>query len=204
VPVTIQRWSVRRIGLWATVMLLVTLAGVYSTSRYNNSELGTKMPLHIDTLGCAHLEPLRLMAQSVPSASLLPCVRSSLAGWRVASVTVNRGRSVITLDNDRAGPGAMVVRLTSGCDPGGATQIVSDQQQVRRYQRTESLTPTFSATRYDLFPGGCVTTRVRAPAARGPEAATEAPLILGFTTRQALQKRAGAALGRLHLDPGGP
>jgi hypothetical protein len=47
------------------------------------------------------------MAQSVPSASLVPCVRSSLAGWRVASVTVNRGRSVITLDNDRAGRGAM-------------------------------------------------------------------------------------------------
>jgi hypothetical protein len=204
VPVTIQRWSLRRIGLVAGVLLLAALL-VGNAGTLLNHDTATKTTLGRHDLGCAHLEPLWLQAQSVPSASMLPCVRLLPAGWSVADVAVNDGRSVLTLDNDRAGTGAMVARLTAGCAPAGATQIVSDQQQVRRYQRTESLTPTFQATRFDVFPGGCVTTRVRAPAAQAPEVVTEAPLILGFTTRQALQQalsqRSG---GRLQLDPGGP
>src|SRR4029453_16628768 len=118
-PVSIQRWSIRRVGLWAAVMLLVALASAYSASRFNNNDLGTKTLLHIDNLGCGHLQPMWLEAQSVPSASLVPCVRSMVVGWRVASVTVNPGRTVITLDHDRAGPGAMVVRLTAACTPTG-------------------------------------------------------------------------------------
>jgi tRNA A-37 threonylcarbamoyl transferase component Bud32 len=204
-PVSIQRWSLRRVGLWAAIMLLVALASAYSALRFNNNDLGTKTLLHIDNLDCDHLQPMWLEAQSVPTASLVPCVRSMVAGWRVASVTVNPGRTVITLDNDRAGPGAMVVRLTAGCGPAGAPQIVSDHREVRRYQRTESVTPTFSSTRFDVFPGGCVTTQLTVPAARGPFVASDAPLILGFTTRQALQQALDQrSTGRLHLDPGEP
>ena len=54
-----------------------------------------------------------LLAQSVPSASLVPS--SSLpAGWMVGNVTVNNGRSVIPLNHDRAGTGVLVIgwRLT--------------------------------------------------------------------------------------------
>jgi hypothetical protein len=145
------------------------------------------------------------MAQAVPSASLVPCVRVLPAGWKLGDVAVNSGRALLSFDNDRAGRAAMVVRLTAGCDPAGATQIVSDQQQVRRYQRTESLTPRLSAVRFDVFAGGCVTTRVRAPAGQGFVLATEVPLILGFTTRQALaQALAQRSEGRLQLDPGEP
>jgi hypothetical protein len=43
------------------------------------------------------------------------------------------------------------------------------------------------------------------PAARGPFVASDAPLILGFTTRQALQQALDQrSTGRLHLDPGEP
>ena len=55
----------------------------------------------------------------------------------------------------------------------------------------------------DVFPGGCVTTQLSAPAARAGAVATEAPQILGFTSRQTLQheleRRSG---GRLHMDSG--
>jgi tRNA A-37 threonylcarbamoyl transferase component Bud32 len=200
-PVRIQRWSFRRIGLMTAMLALLAVVGLALAGSLRD-EVATKTPLKIDNLGCTHLEPLWLQAQAVPSASLVPCVRSLPTGWTVANVTVNNGRSVITLDNDRAGTGAMVVRLTAGCDPGGATRIVSDQQEVRRYQRTENIDARFSAVRFDAFPGGCVTTRLSAPAGRGVSVATEAPLILGFTTRQtlqqALEQRSG---GRLHLDP---
>jgi hypothetical protein len=68
--------------------------------------------------------------------------------------------------------------------------------------RVERLTPQFSATRFDVFAGGCVTTRLATPAAHRTQLISEAPSVLGFTTRQALQQtldqRSG---GRLHLDP---
>ena len=64
------------------------------------------------------------------------------------------------------------------------------------------LAPMFSATRFDLFAGGCITTRMTAPVASRAEITSEASLILGYTIRQSLQQtledRSG---GRLHLDP---
>ena len=116
-------------------------------------------------------------------------------------VTVNDGRSVLTLDHDRAG-GAMVARLTAGCDVGQAAEQASGQPGVRRCQLVERQGPDFSAVRFDVFPGGCVTTRIRAPAPNRTEVTAAAPGILGFTPRQqlaaALEQRSG---GRLQLDP---
>ena len=37
-------------------------------------------------------------------------------------MAVNDGRSVVTLNHDRAGPSAVVLRLTAACDPAGAVQ----------------------------------------------------------------------------------
>jgi hypothetical protein len=167
-------------------------------------EEANKTPLYITHLGCTDLEPLWLEAQSVPSASLVPCVRSLPAGWSVAGVAVNDGRSVLTLDHDRAGAGAMVVRLSAGCDIRGATQVPSDQPGARRFMLIERLAPQFSATRFEVFAGGCITTHSTAPAGSRAELTAEAPLILGFTPRQTLQQALEQrSNGQLHLDPAG-
>src|SRR6266542_3835065 len=99
-PIRIQRWSVRRVGLWAAIALLVVLASLNPTAVFDN-QVAVRTPLNTGNLSCAHLEPLWLMAQSVPSASLVPCVPSQVPGWKVAEVAVNNGRSVIILDHDR-------------------------------------------------------------------------------------------------------
>jgi hypothetical protein len=144
------------------------------------------------------------MAQSVPSASLVPCVESRLPGWTVANVAVNDGRSVITLDHDRAGAAAVVVRMAAAaCDPApGAVKGSSQVPGVRRFVRVEPLVGAFSATWYDQFPGGCVTYRLHSTTDPTGQFANEAPQLLGFTTReqlrQALSQRSG---GRLQLDP---
>jgi tRNA A-37 threonylcarbamoyl transferase component Bud32 len=201
-PIPIQRWSFRRVGLMAATLALVAVVGLALAGSLID-DVATKTPLQIDSLGCTDLEPLWLQAQAIPSASLVPCVRSLPTGWTVGDVFVNNGQSVISMDSDRSGPGAMVVRLTAACDPAGATPITSDHRDVRRYQMSETRPATFSSTRFDVFPGGCVTTQLSAPAARAGAVATEAPQILGFTSRQTLQheleRRSG---GRLHLDPG--
>jgi hypothetical protein len=43
------------------------------------------------------------MAQSVPSAALVPCVQNLPAGWRLADVRVQDSSSRIAFDSDRAG-----------------------------------------------------------------------------------------------------
>ena len=180
----------------------MVLVGSNSSSNVTNNE-AVATPLDIDSLACTDLEPLWLQAQSVPSASLVPCVRSLPAGWSLSNVTVNNGRSVLTLDHDRAGMGALVVRLTAACDPAGASPVLSDQPGVRRLMLIHDLGPMFSATRFDVFPGGCVSTRMTAPVASRAEVTSEASLILGYTTRQSLQQRLEERSGgRLHLDPG--
>jgi membrane-associated phospholipid phosphatase/tRNA A-37 threonylcarbamoyl transferase component Bud32 len=201
-PIRIQRWSIRRIALLALVALLGLLVGSNIVENVTHNEAGAT-PLYIGNLACTDLEPQWLEAQSVPSASLVPCLRSLPAGWTLSNVTVNNGRSVLTLDNDRAGMGAMVVRLAATCDPAGASPVLSDQPGVRRLMLIQDLAPMFSATRFDMFAGGCVSSRMTAPVTSRAEITSEASLILGYTTRQSLQQtlkeRSG---GRLHLDPG--
>jgi membrane-associated phospholipid phosphatase/tRNA A-37 threonylcarbamoyl transferase component Bud32 len=203
-PIRIQRWSLRRIGLLAGVLLLVVVL-VGNSGVLFDRHLAIKTSLNSHELSCTRPQPLWLEAQSVPSAAMVPCVRSLPVGWTLADVAVNSGRSLLSFDNDRAGPGAMVVQLTAGCDIQGATRVVVDQPGVLRYLRIGQLQPRFAATRLDVFPGGCVTTRLTAPKASRAELTSEAPLILGLTTRQtlrqALEQRSG---GRLHLDPSKP
>jgi tRNA A-37 threonylcarbamoyl transferase component Bud32 len=201
-PIRIQRWSARRIGLLALVAVLLAFFAQQIAGGITSSEAG-KTPLYIDDLGCTHLEPLWLEAQSVPSASMVPCVRSLPVGWTVANVTVNDGRSVLTLNHDRAGDAALVVRLTAACDPSGAVEGPSATEGIRHFQRTESRAGKFSATWYDRFPGGCVTTRMRLTTDPNGEFAAQAPQVLGFTTRAALQEALSQrSHGRLQLDSG--
>jgi hypothetical protein len=202
-PIRIQRWSLRRIGLWALMAALLALVGVTIADSVTTNEAG-KTPVNGTSLACTDLEPLWLQAQSVPSASLVPCVRSLPVGWSVARVTVNDGRSVLTLNHDRAGDGALVVRLTAACAPGGAVEGPSATEGVRHSQRTESRAGGFSATWYDQFPGGCVTTRLRLTTDPNGEFAAQAPQVLKFTTRVALREALSRRSdGRLQLDPGG-
>jgi tRNA A-37 threonylcarbamoyl transferase component Bud32/membrane-associated phospholipid phosphatase len=196
-PIRMQRWSARRVGLWAAILALVILATVNSKYVLSTENL-VETPLGVKDAGCGDLEPLWLMAQSVPSASLIPCLQLVPVDWTVAEVAVNNGRSVITLDHDRGGKAAMVVRLTAAaaCDLAGATEVTSEQRGARRYYRARDNTRAYK------FPGGCVTQRFTAAAPSALRMRDTAASELGFTTRAALQaalsRRSG---GRLQLDP---
>ena len=123
----------------------------------------------------------------------------------VGNVTVNDGRSVLSLDHDRAGPGVLALRLTATCDTRGTTEVSSDQPQVRHYQRIDRQAPRLEATRFDRFQGGCVTAQAAVPAANQAEITGQLTTILHYTSRQALQQaldqRSG---GRLRLNPPTP
>jgi hypothetical protein len=198
-PIRVQRWSARRIGLWVAILALLVLAALNPRYLFNTKD-AVQTPLGVKDVGCGQLEPLWLMAQSVPSASLVPCVQLLPAGWRVAEVAVNNGRSLITLDHDRGGRAALVVRLTASCDRAGAREVASEQRGARRYYRPG---PGSSGTRFYEFAGGCVTQRFRAAAPSAARMNETASTEFGFITREQLrQALAQRSHGRLELDPG--
>ena len=202
-PIRIQRWSGRRVGLLLLVVpLAVLLVPTVRVVLFNHDPNTTR--LQILNLDCADLEPLWLQAQAVPSASRVPCVEL-LPGWRMLGANARNGWSGFTLDHDQAGNRAVVVRLTPACDPAGATQMPSQRPGVQHYERTERTPGRFAATWYDQFPGGCVTYKLRSTTDLEGKFATQAPLVLGFTTRQALQQALQErSNGRLHLAPPAP
>jgi tRNA A-37 threonylcarbamoyl transferase component Bud32/membrane-associated phospholipid phosphatase len=200
-PIRIQRWSARRVGLWALILALVVLAALNSRNIFS-TEVAVATPLGVKDVGCGDLEPLWLMAQSVPSASLIPCLQLVPADWTVAKVAVNNGRSVITLDHNRAGGAAMVVRLTASCDLAGATEVTSEQSGARRYLRLDRTSTEFSAIRAYTFPGGCVTQRFRGAGPSAFRLSDTASIEFGFITREQLrQALSQRSHGRLELDP---
>ncbi|HEY2959620.1 MAG TPA: phosphatase PAP2 family protein [Actinomycetota bacterium] len=200
-PVRMQQWSLRRVGLWVAIPLLAVV--VLNPTHYLDRRVAVRTPLGISNLDCAHLEPLWLEAQSVPSASLLPCVESRLPGWKVAEIAVNDGRTVIDLDHDRAGEQAVELSLTASCELAGAVEVPSQEPGTSRFERVESLAGRYSATWHDRFPGGCLSYRLRSTSDPEGRFATEVPSLLGFATRDGLrQDLARRSGGRLRLDPG--
>ena len=206
-PIRIQRWSIRRIVLWTALVLLVVVISANARSIYDDwfgGGLATETSLHTDSLGCDEWEPLWLQAQAVPTATLVPCVRTLPAAWTVANVAVNDGRSVITLGHDRAGdaPVEVTFRFSGDCDVTGAAEGPSAQAGVRRYQPIEGSTGADSAVWYDRFAGGCVTARVHSTTDLDDGFANELPAVLGYVSRQTLADELETRSdGRLHLDP---
>jgi hypothetical protein len=140
-----------------------------------------------DSIGAVVIE-----AQSVPTAARVPCVQELPPGVSLTSVRINSGQSEFVLGSDRAGTRALVVRLRQTCDTAGATEIVSDQDGTRRFERIRSVTPGFAATRSYTFKGGCITYEFRLSAAGRP-LVNEISLAVGSVSRS----QVAAAVKRL-------
>lgn len=109
--------------------------------------------------GCQPGGRLGILAQSVPTATLVPCVQEMPVGWNFDSLDVDSGRARFWLDSDRAGLRAAEVELSPTCDVDGATLVAPEEEGAERYQRLTSLSPRFVGATYDVFEGGCVTYR---------------------------------------------
>jgi membrane-associated phospholipid phosphatase/tRNA A-37 threonylcarbamoyl transferase component Bud32 len=199
-PVVMQRWSMRRVLLLCSAVLLVLLL-LSDPSGLVRNELA-ETPLYGGDVGCTDLEAVWLVAQSVPSASLVPCVRLLPAGWTVAGATVNDGRATFTFDNDRIGMSFLVVRFSSTCAlPAGATRTGVGASGVERFVWIET-TPSFATTWYDRFAGGCVTRRLTARTAEFPILPDEVTSTVALIGRDVLdQALQGRSAGRLRLQP---
>lgn len=102
---------------------------------------------------------LAIIAQAVRSASMVPCLDQIPVGWSFAALDVDSGGARFWLNSDRSGLRALEVELLESCDTSGATVAAADEDGIQRYQHLTSLSPRFTGTTYDVFPGGCVAYR---------------------------------------------
>ena len=91
-PITIQRWSFRRVGLILLTLLVVVATGAFCLSLFFPSRVGDVMAPICDTR-----RTMILMAQAVPSAEQLPCIESLPLGWSLSGATIARGRATFVL-----------------------------------------------------------------------------------------------------------
>jgi hypothetical protein len=136
----------RRVSLTA-VLLLVPLAGC-SAGDTGQTPLCTNIN---DTV-------FVLLAQSVPSATQLPCVSDFPAGWSFGGTNISSGLGRFWLDSDRGGLHAVEVSLRSTCDTTDAIEErpAPDEAATRVFVRPDSLSPSFTGVRFLRFEGGCI------------------------------------------------
>jgi hypothetical protein len=212
-PIAIQRWSTRRIVLLLAVVLAlipaIPLAWAFARSSTNP---GGAAVVTGANGSCTQLEELWLEAQSVPSASRIPCVQAP-AGV-VGALAVGNGESVLKLSHASvdinigiggqpqaaAKAGSVTIRLTASCaQPTGNGEVIAPG--VRRF-RTQG--PDGTPQVVDVSPGGCLTYQPDPGIGPSDPLLDQAQHAVSFQTRDelrdALQRRSA---GRLHLDPEG-
>ena len=146
-----------------------------------------------------------LMAQSVPTATLLPCIEALPAGWTYGGSDVRNGIATFWLDSDRGGLHSVQVSLTSSCRTAGSVDVTNSTSEagVRVFLHEFTLHP-FSANKYFLFPGGCVTYRISFGPKAEPTLALEADEALAFGFRTVLVQKIQQDIGLTLCGAGAP
>lgn len=108
---------------------------------------------------CGSVRRLALVAQAVPGAAYVPCVDHLEEGWSDQRFAARRGRVTFRLEPGRAGGRPVRVVFEESCDAGAAVPTTPRAEGVRTSVDLRSVSPRYSGTLVDVFPGGCVTYR---------------------------------------------
>jgi tRNA A-37 threonylcarbamoyl transferase component Bud32/membrane-associated phospholipid phosphatase len=200
-PISIQRFSLRRLGL-AMVVLLGLLVVVPMVVNWSVQTDRVSTSLYTGDVGCDEREALWLMAQAVPSSPVVPCLELKPAGWSLNDVKVSSGLATVVFDiTEPFQRAAVTVELAPSCDLAGTTEVSSEQPGARRYLWIDRSTTPARVSRFYTFPGGCVTERF-VSADRPERLASDASSSFGFVTRDQLARDLDRRSdGRLQLDP---
>lgn len=147
-----------------------------------------------------------LEAQSVPTATRVPCIASLPIGWRFAGSLVEDGSTKLWLDHDRAGIHAVEVRLSAACDVGNAVEVppAPNETGMRIFELPTSLRPRFTGERFLRFAGGCITYRFSFTAGADPTLVIEAEQSLSTIPRAQIVRLVDEDLGVPLCGAGAP
>lgn len=146
-----------------------------------------------------------IMAQSVPSAAWLPCIKELPPGWTFDQLLPSNGETTMFFNSDRDGRHAVAVVLGPSCDVSGATEVPSEYPEMRRYERVTRVSRGYGGERHYTFVGGCVTYRFDLRGSTRAEPIAAISESLSFLSRRTLDARLREISGgRLRLDPTDP
>jgi tRNA A-37 threonylcarbamoyl transferase component Bud32 len=178
----IQRWNVRRFALAAglVVSLVVAVGGTIYL-------LTPDQDFEIFPATCKAQTVTVLMAQAVPTATAVPCIRALPTGLSVDRAVAHDGEAKFWLTSDRAGPRAVTVTFAGSCDTSGARRVSTDEAGTERFDKdTAAPSGGSGPDRFYRFPGGCVTYAYSSRARTDPTFTADADAALGFLPRDEL------------------
>jgi tRNA A-37 threonylcarbamoyl transferase component Bud32 len=113
-PISVQRWSFRRVGLLIASLLLLFLAVLTGIALFFPTRGTVTTPM------CGTGQAMQLMAQAVPSATKLPCVSTAAdnhvpVGWSVGEAETIRGRATFVVGVGDGSAEPVTVILTGSC-----------------------------------------------------------------------------------------
>lgn len=143
---------------------------------------------------------LAVVAQSVPDASYVPCIRELSEEWSTRGFRAGRGGTRFTLVPRRPGARPVRVEFHSACDSTGAVATTPRAGGVRTSIRLQAISPRYTGTLIDVFAGGCVSYRFNF--ARGPHISLMEQLMatVGLFSRRELGVEVHDQLG-VDMDP---
>ena len=142
-----------------------------------------------------------LMAQSVPTASAVPCMRVALDDWFLDDLDSWDGGTNIEFSRliDQV---ALQIDLTETCDTGAATETATDQPGTRRFDERIRTGGSYRDQRFYLLPGACMTYTFALTGTGAEQAADDISRAIGLIGRDQLADQVRRySGGRIQLDP---
>jgi hypothetical protein len=130
-----------------------------------------------------------LMAQAIPTSSLVPCVDAYPSGWSFGTFDVKTGEATMTFDSDRAGMNALTVTLVPSCRPVGTRKQPDEAGALALQEQDVELGPRYRAIRYYTFPGGCMMYAFNFPLGPAPTLTTDASVMIQLIDRKAINQQ---------------
>lgn len=183
-----------------TVWLLVVLVLAITASGCSEGSQATPACSRPDS------SVIVLEAQSVPTATLLPCIADLPIGWSFAGLEARNDETVFWLDHDRAGIHSVEVSVRDSCDISSAVEIPPspDEADMRIYQQPTTLEPAFSGSRFQVFEGGCIEYRYSFSDDADPTLVIEADQALSTVPRSDLVTAVDDQFGLILCGAGAP
>jgi hypothetical protein len=189
---------------WLVLMVAAVALGGCGSSLYVGSEAGDPA---MNELGCAQPadEPsgmLVLLAQSVPDASAVPCLRTPVGNWTMGELDAHNGAAMINFQYQFGGGDHATIELRPDCDVTGAREVASPFAGTRQYDRDLTRAGRYANEIYFVYAGGCTSLRFDMTATGAELRGGEIAGSLGFLPRADLDRQIRAASdGHLRLDP---
>jgi hypothetical protein len=148
---------------------------------------------------------LTLVAQSVPSATRVPCISGLPSGWYFGGMQVTNGATTMWLSTGAGGSQEVTVAFSPDCDPGDAEEIVPsiDEIGAHVYQVFTGRDP-IRGRRFQRFDGGCVVYTFSFPRGTPTSRIREAQEAVSLISRDRIARAVEDTFGEALCGAGSP